>query len=118
MQFLYALKEWEAGKSAADVMVVLSKQEAFGQTASEAMACGTPAVCFDRTGPKDIVDHKINGYKSKAYDTEDLKEGVIWVLNNTSEKELGKNASRKVQFTFESKIRSREYLSLYKECLY
>ena len=31
---------------AADVMVVPSRQEAFGQTASEAQACGTPVVAF------------------------------------------------------------------------
>jgi glycosyltransferase involved in cell wall biosynthesis len=33
--------------SAADAMVVPSRQEAFGQTASESFACGTPVVAFD-----------------------------------------------------------------------
>ncbi|MCK9801669.1 glycosyltransferase [Pseudomonas sp. MAFF 302030] len=36
--------------SAVDVMVVPSKQEAFGQTASESMACGTPVVAYATTG--------------------------------------------------------------------
>ncbi|MCK7575581.1 MAG: glycosyltransferase [Chromatiales bacterium] len=33
--------------SAADAMLVPSRQEAFGQTASEALACGTPVIAFD-----------------------------------------------------------------------
>ena len=32
--------------TAGDVMVVPSRQEAFGQTALEAQACGTPVVAF------------------------------------------------------------------------
>ena len=36
--------------SAADVMIVPSKIETFGQTATEAMACGTPVVAFNNTG--------------------------------------------------------------------
>jgi len=35
--------------------------DAFGKTIAEAMGCGTPVVCFDATGPKDIVSHKVDG---------------------------------------------------------
>jgi glycosyltransferase involved in cell wall biosynthesis len=47
--------------SAADVMIVQSIQEAFGQTASESLSCGTPVVAFNANGLKDIVDHQQNG---------------------------------------------------------
>ena len=47
--------------SSADVMIVPSTEEVFGQTASESLACGTPVICFDTTGLKDLVDHQVNG---------------------------------------------------------
>ena len=66
--------------SAADIMVVPSRVEAFGQTASEAHACGTPTVAFDNSGLIDIVVHKQTGYLAKAFDAADLAEGIRWVL--------------------------------------
>jgi len=68
--------------SAADVMVVPSKYEAFGQTASESFACGTPVVAFNTSGLKDIIDHKINGFLAKPYDSMELAEGISWVLSD------------------------------------
>lgn len=75
--------------SAADVMVVPSRMEAFGQTASEAHACGTPVVAFDATGVTDIVDHKKTGYLARPYDPIDLSRGIQWVL-----KALGAGSNR------------------------
>jgi glycosyltransferase involved in cell wall biosynthesis len=68
--------------SATDVMMVPSRQEAFGQTASEAQACGTPVVAFDNSGPADIVTHKKTGWLAKAFDTKDLADGIVWLLQN------------------------------------
>ena len=69
---------------AADVMIVPSIAEAFGQTATEAMACGTPVVAFNATGLKDIVDHKINGYLAEPYQPADLARGMAWVLASSA----------------------------------
>ncbi|PIY29110.1 MAG: glycosyl transferase [Comamonadaceae bacterium CG_4_10_14_3_um_filter_60_42] len=66
--------------SAADAIVVPSRQEAFGQTGSEAHACGTPVVAFDATGLQDIVSHQQTGYLAKAFDATDLADGIQWVL--------------------------------------
>ncbi|WP_081443896.1 glycosyltransferase [Luminiphilus syltensis] len=48
--------------SASEVKVVSSRQEAFGQTAREAHACGTPVVAFNIGGLPGTIDHKRTGY--------------------------------------------------------
>ena len=103
--------------SAADVMVVPSKMEAFGQTASEALACGTPAVIFDTTGLRDIVDHKINGYVAKCFDTDDLATGIEWILNSEDYESLTKNSREKVIRCFDSSVVAEQYKELYKNAL-
>jgi glycosyltransferase involved in cell wall biosynthesis len=103
--------------SAADVMVVPSRQESFGQTASESMSCGTPVVAFGTSGLVDIVEHKVNGYLAKPYDTIDLANGIEWVLGHVNYKELAENAREKVVRKFDSKIVSDAYVSLYQSML-
>ena len=87
--------------SAADVMIVPSLQESFGQTASEALACGTPVVSFETSGLKDIVDHQQNGYLAKPFEPTDLAEGIRWVLNDDSRyRSLAELARKKVLNSF------------------
>lgn len=103
--------------SAADVMVVPSRQESFGQTASEAMACGTPVVAFACTGLLDIVDHQMNGYLAKPYDPSDLAKGIEWVLSHPAKQHLAQSARDKVVTTFDSKVIAQQYVNLYKSVL-
>ena len=61
-------------------MIVPSKLETFGQTATEAMACGTPVVAFNNTGLSDIVEHKKNGYLAELLDINDLAKEYCGLL--------------------------------------
>ena len=99
--------------SAADVMVVPSLQEAFGQTASESMACGTPVVAFGATGLLDIVDHQQNGYLAQPFDTADLAKGIEWILNAPNYDQLCQNARDKVLHEFDSQVVAGKYIELY-----
>jgi glycosyltransferase involved in cell wall biosynthesis len=101
--------------SACNVVVVPSKREAFGQTASEALACGTPVVAFEIGGLPDIIDHKINGYLAQPFDTSDLAKGIDWVLNAENYGELSENAREKAVREFDYGIVAKKYISLYKE---
>jgi glycosyltransferase involved in cell wall biosynthesis len=104
--------------SAADVMVVPSKQESFGQTAAEAIACGTPVVAFNATGLKDIVDHHKNGYLAEPYDVRDLAQGITWVLQDQDRWYiLSEQARQKAQQEFALTVPAQKYAQLYQEVL-
>ena len=100
--------------AAADVMVVPSIQESFGQTASESMACGTPVVAFNTSGLMDIVDHKINGFLANAFDSDDLADGISWVISDSSRcSGLAKSAREKAVKEFDISICVSRYLNLF-----
>jgi len=66
--------------SAADVMIVSSRQDNLPNTAVEAQACGTPVVAFDVGGLPDIVIHRETGWLARELDAMSLAEGVLWLL--------------------------------------
>ena len=103
--------------SAADVMVVPSRLEAFGQTASEAHACGTPVVAFNVGGLRDIIDHKITGYLAKPHDPIDLAAGMMYVLTNNCNSLLGQAARSKAELFFDANIVAKKYKDLYEKIL-
>jgi len=104
--------------SAADVMVVSSIQEAFGQTASEAMACGCPVVAFKTSGLVDIVDHGQNGYLAKPFDPIDLAKGICWAMEDSQKRErLGRKAREKAVSKFEIRGIAAQYFGLYENIM-
>lgn len=108
-----------AAYAAADVMVVPSRRESFGQTASEALSCGTPVVAFDSTGLKDIVDHRRSGYLARPYDLSDLAEGLIWVLADpTRRKVLGAEGRTKAARFFALDVVARQYVRLLRDLVH
>ncbi len=68
----------------ADAVCVPSRQETFGQTASEPQACGVPVVAFNSSGIKEVIRHKKTGYLAKPFVIEDLIYGITWVLDNSN----------------------------------
>ena len=104
--------------AAADVMVVPSLQEAFGQTASEALACGTPVVAYRATGLKDIVEHQRHGYLAEPFSVEDLAEGISWVLADPArQRQLSTAARDKAEREFGWQLQAKRYRDLYQQIL-
>ena len=102
----------------ADVMVVPSLTEVFGQTASEALACATPVVCFKTTGIQEVVDHKVCGYVAKMQDSEDLAQGIRWCLENNNEGALSQAARQKVMDNYTIERVGKQYADLYESILH
>ena len=100
--------------SAADAVAVPSRLEAFGQTASEAHACGTPVVAFNTGGLADIVAHRQTGYLAKPFDVQDLAAGIEWVLAaRTNGQDLGSPARERACRLWDSTVVARQYAELY-----
>lgn len=99
--------------SATDAIVVPSRQEVFGQTASEAHACGTPVIAFNTGGLPDIVAHKSTGYLAEPFDTEDLAYGIAWVLTQRQAGKLSKQARERAEERFALRVIAHQYINVY-----
>ncbi len=103
---------------AADVMVVPSRQEAFGQTASEAQACGTPVVAFRTGGLVDVVEHQVTGHLADPFDAKSLAMSIKWVLDDPIRlSELKESARQRAECLWNPKKVSAQYFELYKSLL-
>jgi len=104
--------------AAADVMIAPSIEEAFGQTATEALACGTPVIVFTNTGLADIVDQHQNGYIASYCDVDDLARGIVWVLEDADRHSMLRHAARaKAEREYATAVQAQRYLSLFQEIL-
>lgn len=97
--------------SAADALVVPSRRDNLPNTAVEAQACGTPVVAFDIGGLPDIVEHRRTGYLARAFDTEDLAEGMRWVLAES----LGPASRERALMRFSNAVVAEQYRAVYAE---
>lgn len=104
--------------SAADVMIAPSVQENFAATVLESLACGTPCVAFKIGGMPDLIEHQKNGYLAVPYQTNDLAQGIVWVLENQDRHQnLANYAREKVEKEFTRELQARRYLSLYEKVI-
>jgi len=103
--------------SACDVMVVPSRQEAFGQTASEASACGLPVVAFAATGLLDVVQDFKTGRLANPFDPLSLAQSIEWVLEDNNRRSLLSESARQraVSLWCYSRV-SELYSDVYKAC--
>lgn len=104
--------------AAADVMIVPSRQETFGQTASEAQSCGCPVVAFNCTGLADVVDHGRTGYLAASYSVDDLASGIISILSGAYDRdELSANARSRALKNWAYPVVAAQYIELYESTL-
>lgn len=97
----------------ADVFVIPSRLESFGQTAAEAMACGVPVVSFAGHGTADFIIHKETGWLARPFDVEDLAKGIDYILMCSLKKML--TLSQKSRKSIENLCAYNKVANQYKE---
>jgi glycosyltransferase involved in cell wall biosynthesis len=75
----------------ADVMLVPSRLESFGQVAAEATACGTPFVSFRTSGLIDIHKSAPVSYLAECFNPADFAEGIRFCIQKASISDLPGN---------------------------
>ena len=100
-------------------MVTPSRQDNLPNTVVESLvACGTPVVAFDIGGMPDMIDHKLNGYLAKPFDTSDLATGIDWILSDDKRhKKLCIKAREKAVACFDIEKVAGQYVKLYEDII-
>ncbi len=104
--------------SAVDVFVLPSTEDNLPNTIMEAFACGTPCVAFSIGGVPDMIDHGTNGYLCRPFESQDLADGISWVLDDeVRRKNLSAYARQKVLKEYSPEVIVDQYLDLYQQIL-
>lgn len=80
--------------SAADVFAFPSRQETFGQTKSEALACGLPVISFAETACGEGIEHETTGWVASEGNVADFAAGLTWGRELMNEPRLRHQASK------------------------
>ena len=95
--------------SAADVFINPSYEETMGLVTAEALACGTPAVVYDKTAVPEIVDEK----SGKIVPAGDIKLFAA-AIKSVCEENYFQDAMRSRAAYFEKNQQYEKYIELYK----
>ena len=105
--------------SAADVYVIASLQESFGQTVIESMACGTPVVGFASGGIPDMVRPGITGQLAPTGDVVALRQAIVQVLNDPDARaRMSAHCRRTAVEEYSLEVQARAYADLYESLLF
>lgn len=113
---IYSLDIQRMIYSAADFFIIPSLQEAFGQTALESLACGTPVIGFNTGGIPDIIENEVNGLLVENITSEDLKGEILRLIADKYLLNKLTQASRKsVEIKFSQEKQVKAFLKLYEK---
>ncbi len=103
---------------AADVFVIPSLEEAFGQSALEAVACGAVVAGFNVGGIPDIVKCDLNGLLVERQDTQALSEAIQKLLEDEALRRHWQNSCETwVREHFSFSKNAAAYVALYDSLL-
>ncbi|MCM1169805.1 MAG: glycosyltransferase [Bacteroides sp.] len=101
--------------SAVDMFFTPSLFENLPNMIMEAMACGTPCLGFNVGGIPEMIDHLQNGYVAEYKSTEDLVNGLQYLMKlpNDVYREYSANCRQKVLDCYSENIVAQRYGKVY-----
>ena len=81
---------------ASDVFVCPSVEDSGPLMVNQAVSCGTPVVAFNVGVVQDLIVHKTNGYIAEKYNSEQLKNGIVYFYTETPDEHQVKKFNRQL----------------------
>jgi glycosyltransferase involved in cell wall biosynthesis len=104
--------------SAADAVVIPSRQDNLPNIGLEAQACGKPVVGFTIGGLPDIIDDGVTGALAEPFDPKSLAEALYWTTSCPDRnRKLGVNARLRAQTLWSESVVAKQYSDLYHSIL-
>jgi len=103
--------------SAADVFLCPSREDNLPNTVAEAFACGTPCIAFDINGLPDMIEHQVNGWLARPFDSADFAEGIRWLSRHPHPDQLRRAAREKAVSEYSMALMEERYVALYTDLL-
>jgi glycosyltransferase involved in cell wall biosynthesis len=104
--------------TAADIVVIPSRQENLATTALEALACGTPIVAFRVGGMPEITRSGLTGLLAEPENIRDLRDCIAKLLTDSNLRtEMANNCRRVAKEDYSLELQAQRYLDLYKSLL-
>ena len=101
--------------SMANVLCLPSHREGFGTVVIEAASCGLPTLASKIYGLYDSISENKTGFFHKAYDVDDIKDQMLYVINNKKlVKRYGNSAKIRVAKDFNNKLLAKKLLKFIK----
>ena len=83
--------------ASADIFVFPSTTDTFGNVVIEAQASGLPVIVSDLGGPKELIEHGVDGLITKALDATKFAEAIRCLAENPERRqEMSRNARNRV----------------------
>lgn len=75
-------------------------------------------MAFNVGGIPDMIEHKVNGHLANYKSSDDLAQGIKWVLDDKNRwLRLSEAACQKAERAYSIEVQARSYKALYEEIL-